>query len=131
MCQGRLKILSPNHKTKRGSSNKTTNPVLQSLHVSIFRHLVPSSGPGSDQGGRVVQVEVVEQPKVDEAEHGRVELDKDGHQLEVNALRPVIGKAVRHHPGDCLAHYLGLEVVPLDGDEHLAKGSEKSRLLLV
>ena len=40
---------------------------------------------------RVLQVEVVIQPEVDEAEHGGVELHKDGHELEVHALGRVVG----------------------------------------
>ena len=38
-----------------------------------------------------MQVEVVVQPEVDEAEHGGVKLHKDGHELEVHALGRVVG----------------------------------------
>jgi len=60
------------------------------------------------QGWRVVKVQVVEEAEVDEAEHGRVELDKDGHQLEVDALRLVVSEAVRNNPGHRLTHNLSL-----------------------
>ena len=39
-----------------------------------------------------MQVEVVVQPEVDEAEHGGVKLHKDGHELEVDALGRVVGE---------------------------------------
>ena len=41
---------------------------------------------------RVLQVEVVVQPEVNEAEHGGVEFHEDGHQLDVNALRRIVGE---------------------------------------
>ena len=44
------------------------------------------------EGRRVLQVEVVVQPEVDEAEHGRVELDEDGHEAQVHALGRVVGE---------------------------------------
>ena len=39
-----------------------------------------------------MQVEVVVQPEVDEAEHGGVEFHKDGHQLDVDTLGWIIGE---------------------------------------
>ena len=39
-----------------------------------------------------MQVEVVVQPEVNEAEHGGVEFHEDGHQLDVNALRRIVGE---------------------------------------
>ena len=73
------------------------------------------------QRRRVLQVEVVVQPEVDEAEHGGVELDEDGHEAEVHALGRVVGELVWHHPRDGLPHDLGLVVVALDADEDLAQ----------
>ncbi len=74
-----------------------------------------------------MKIEVVEETEVDESEHGRVELDEDGHQLQVDVLRLVVGKAVRYDPGHQLSHNFSLIVVALDGDKDLFQGPVRKR----
>lgn len=69
------------------------------------------------------QVQAVEQAEVGETEHNGVELDENRHHLEVYLLARLglEGIVMWDDPGDLLALDLRLEVVALDGDEHLAQ----------
>ena len=53
-----------------------------------------------------MQVEVVVQPEVNEAEHSGVELHEDGHQLDVNALGWIVGEL------ETVSYFLSLNNIP-------------------
>ena len=53
-----------------------------------------------------MQVEVVVQSEVNEAEHSGVEFHEDGHQLDVNALGWIVGEL------ETVSYFLSLNNVP-------------------
>ena len=71
--------------------NKPYSPIHERF-VFLFRILASGELCLVRKSRRVLQVEVVVQPEVNEAEHSGVELHKDRHQLDVDALGWIIGE---------------------------------------
>ena len=89
-------------------------PVFESFSIYVVSSCsgldIISNVSHADQGWWIVEVQIVEQPEVDKAEHGGVEFNEDGHEAHVDVLGLVVSEAMRHDPGHDLAHDLGLKV---------------------